>query len=117
MPRTRPREPSGPRAYPVALITVMAALGVALLLRPLAGIENVDLVFLTAVVGVAVRYGLGPSLAASVASVLAYNFFFIPPFHTFAVAARTTGGVACRPPNAGPHRQVLGNRARMAVHI
>ena len=58
----------------------------ALALRPLAGIENVDLVFLTAVVGVAVRYGLGPSLAGSVASVLAYNFFFVPPLHTFAVA-------------------------------
>src|SRR5215212_8723869 len=82
----RSREPPGPRAYAVALITVVAALGVALVLRPLAGIENVDLVFLTAVIGVAVRYGLGPSLVASVASVLAYNFFFIPPLHTFEVA-------------------------------
>ena len=54
VPRTRPGETSGPRAYSVALITVVAALGLALLLRPLAGIENVDLVFLTAVVGVAV---------------------------------------------------------------
>ena len=85
----RSREPPGPRAYAVALITVVAALGVALLLRPLAGIENVDLVFLTAVIGVAVRYGLGPSLAGSVASVLAYNFFFIPPLHTFLVADPT----------------------------
>jgi two-component system sensor histidine kinase KdpD len=62
---------------------------VALSLRPLAGIENVDLVFLTAVVGVAVRYGLGPSLAGSVASVLAYNFFFVPPLHTLAVSDPT----------------------------
>src|SRR4051812_6386596 len=85
----RSREPPGPRAYAVALITVVAALGVALLLRPLAGIENVDLVFLTAVIGVAVRYGLGPSLAGSVASVLAYNFFFIPPLHTFLIADPT----------------------------
>ena len=88
-PRARSGEPSDPRAYPVALVAVATALGVALLLRPLAGIENVDLVFLTAVVGVAVRHGLGPSLAASVASVLAYNFFFIPPLHTFAVADPT----------------------------
>ena len=85
----RSREPPGPRAYAVALIAVVAALGVALVLRPLAGIENVDLVFLTAVIGVAVRYGLGPSLAGSVASVLAYNFFFIPPLHTFLVADPT----------------------------
>ncbi len=83
------REPSGPWVYAVTLITVVVALGVAFLLRPLAGIENVDLVFLTAVIGIAIRYGLGPSLAGSVASVLAYNFFFILPFHTFAVADPT----------------------------
>ena len=43
------------------------------------GVENVDLVFLTAVVAVAVRYGLWPSLLATVASSLCYNFFFLPP--------------------------------------
>ena len=39
------------------------------------GVENVDLVFLTAVVGVAVRFGLWPSLFASVASALCLQFF------------------------------------------
>ena len=38
--------------------------------------QNIDLVFLTAIVGVAVRFGLWPSLFASVASALCYNFFF-----------------------------------------
>src|SRR3954463_11736606 len=74
------------RAYGVTLAAVAAALGVALLLQTIAGLENVDLVFLPAVIAVAVRYGLGPSLVASVASVLAYNFFFIPPLHAFEVA-------------------------------
>src|SRR5476649_2730723 len=49
------------------------------------GIENVDLVFLTAVVSVAVRFGLWPSLLASIAASLCYNFFFLPPIHTFTI--------------------------------
>jgi two-component system sensor histidine kinase KdpD len=49
-------------------------------------VENVDLVFLTAIVGVAVRFGLWPSLLASVASALCYNFFFLPPIYTFTIA-------------------------------
>ena len=58
-------------------------------IKPLLGIENVDLVFLTAVVGVAVRYGLWPSLFATVASSLCYNFFFLPPLYTFTIADPT----------------------------
>ena len=45
--------------------------------------------FLTAVVGVAVRYGLWPSLFASVAASLCYNFFFLPPVYTFTITDPT----------------------------
>ena len=62
------------RPYAVALMAVAVALGVGELIQPLLGIENVDLVFLTAVVGVAVRYGLWPSLLATVASVALLQF-------------------------------------------
>src|SRR5262245_46109806 len=72
-----------PRPYGAALVAVAAALGIGVLIQPRLGIENVDLVFLTAVVGVAVRWGLMPSLFASVVASLAYNFFFLPPIHTF----------------------------------
>ena len=65
------------------------ALGIGTLLRPLFGVENVDLVFLTAIVGVAVRYGLLPSLTATVASSLCYNFFFLPPVYTFTITDPT----------------------------
>src|SRR5207344_3404984 len=61
----RPAEdttPFDPWPYAVALAAVAAALGVGELIQPWLGIENVDLVFLTAVVAVAVRYGLLPSL-------------------------------------------------------
>ena len=64
-------------------------LGAAELIQPMFGIENVDLVFLTAVVGVAVRYGLWPSLLASVAASLCYNFFFLPPVYTFTITDPT----------------------------
>ena len=67
-----------------------SALGAAALIQPrVRGIENVDLVFLTAVVGVAVRYGLWPSLLASVVASLCYNFFFLPPVYTFTITDPT----------------------------
>jgi two-component system sensor histidine kinase KdpD len=81
--------PSDPRPYAAALAAAAAALGVGQLIQPVLGIENVDLVFLTAVVGVAVRYGLWPSLLATVASSLCYNFFFLPPIYTFTITDPT----------------------------
>jgi two-component system sensor histidine kinase KdpD len=60
-----------------------------LILQPRFGVENVDLIFLTAIVGIAVRYGLWPSLTASVAASLCYNFFFLPPVYTFTITDPT----------------------------
>src|SRR5712671_1098002 len=74
-------EPFDPVPYAIALLFVAAGLGVGELIYPKLGIENVDLVFLTAVVSVAVRFGLLPSLLASVAASLCYNFFFLPPIY------------------------------------
>jgi two-component system sensor histidine kinase KdpD len=78
-----------PRPYVFALLAVAIALGIAQVMQPWFGIENADLVFITAVVGVAVRYGLWPSLLASVIASLCYNFFFLPPIHTFTIADPT----------------------------
>src|SRR5487761_2045473 len=82
-------EPFDPRPYLMALLIVVIGLGAGELIQPIFGIENVDLVFLTAVVGVAVRYGLWPSLLASVAASLCYNFFFLPPVYTFTITDPT----------------------------
>jgi two-component system sensor histidine kinase KdpD len=82
-------EPFDARPYLMALLITAVGLGAAAVIKPHFGIENVDLVFLTAVVGVAVRYGLGPSLVASVAASLAYNFFFLPPIYTFTITEPT----------------------------
>jgi K+-sensing histidine kinase KdpD len=81
-----PNEASGLRPYLATLAAVATALFAAWLLRPIAGLESVDLVLLTPIIAVAARYGLRPSLFGCLASVLAYNFFFIPPLYTFAVA-------------------------------
>jgi two-component system, OmpR family, sensor histidine kinase KdpD len=77
--------PFDPWPYGIALLAVGAALAVAEAVQPVFGIENVDLVFLTAIVGIAVRYGLLPSLVATVAASLCYNYFFLPPIYTFTI--------------------------------
>ena len=73
------------RPYVLALMAVALALGCGELVNYLVGVENVDLVFLTAIVGAAARFGLWPSLLASVASSLCYNFFFLPPIYTLTI--------------------------------
>jgi two-component system sensor histidine kinase KdpD len=46
---------------------------------------NIAMLYLLAVVVVALRYTRGPAIAASVLCLLAFNFFFVPPRYTFAV--------------------------------
>ena len=82
-------QPFDPLPYIVALLAVAAALAISKLLQPSLGLENVDLIFLTAIVGVAVRYGLWPSLVAAVAASLSYNFFFLPPVYTLTITDPT----------------------------
>ena len=79
-------DPVNPRPYIAALVAVAFALGFGELIERWVGVGNVDLVFLTAIVAIAVRVGLLPSLLASVASAIAYNFFFLPPIYTFTIA-------------------------------
>jgi two-component system sensor histidine kinase KdpD len=76
--------------YLMATLAVAVALGVDELIKPIVGVENVDLVFMTAIVAVAVRYGLLPSLFASVVASLCYNFFFLPPIYTFTLGDPTS---------------------------
>ena len=78
-----------PRPYMAALATVALALGFSELIAAWIGAANSDLIFLTAIVAVAVRFGLLPSLLASVASSLSYNFFFLPPIYTFTITDPT----------------------------
>ncbi len=88
--RTRPAATRlEPVPFVVAILAVLAALGIGHLIEPVVGIETVDLVFLTAVVAVAVRFGLWPSLASVAAASLCYNFFFIKPLYDLTIAEPT----------------------------
>ena len=126
------QEPFNPRPYLMALLFVAIGLAAATLIQPLfGGIENVDLVFLTAVVGVAARYGLWPSLLASVAASLCYNFFFLPPVYTFTITdptnvaaffffmliAMLVSNVAARVRIAGRYRDRPGAHHRIALRL
>ncbi|HVV95325.1 MAG TPA: sensor histidine kinase KdpD [Hyphomicrobiales bacterium] len=77
------------RPFAASLAATAAALGIGWAAQPLVGVETVDLIFLTAVLGIATGFGLGPALLAGVASSLAYNFFFLPPLYTFTIADPT----------------------------
>ncbi|MFT8355614.1 MAG: sensor histidine kinase KdpD [Gluconobacter japonicus] len=85
----RPRniEPFRAAPYIAATLIVLSALAVALLLRQGFEVSNVSLAFLTAILGVAVAYGLWPSLWASLLGMLCFNFFFLPPLYTLTIAA------------------------------
>ncbi|HEX3667045.1 MAG TPA: sensor histidine kinase KdpD [Rhizomicrobium sp.] len=84
-PSTGEPSPWDTKAYAGSIAMVAAALVIALGLQRF-GITNVALVFLTAVLSSAITYGLWPSLFACLAAVLAYNFFFLPPYYTFTIA-------------------------------
>ncbi|HBB98914.1 MAG TPA: hypothetical protein DC054_26350 [Blastocatellia bacterium] len=70
---------------------LLATLGVAastILLVPLRGKVNsttVGFAFLLVVLFTAIFRGSKPALLASILGVLAFNFFFLPPFHTFTI--------------------------------
>lgn len=65
---------------------VATAIAFGELLSRVLAVQNVALVFLTAVLVSAVAYGLWPALFASALSVLAVNFFFLPPLYTFTIS-------------------------------
>ena len=68
--------------------TLLVCLGTALLATPLLShfdLANIIMLFLLAVVGVAVRYGRGPAVLAAVVNVAAFDVFFVQPRFSFAV--------------------------------
>jgi two-component system, OmpR family, sensor histidine kinase KdpD len=73
-------------AYLGSLGLVAAALAVGLVLQQFLAVTNVALVFLTSVLVSAIAYGRWPSVFTSLVSVLAFNFFFLPPLYTFTIA-------------------------------
>ena len=72
--------------YAQALAVVVACTGLNWLMFPFFGVTNLIMVYLLGVSVVAARFGLGPSILASIMSVAGFDFFFIEPYLTFAVS-------------------------------
>jgi two-component system, OmpR family, sensor histidine kinase KdpD len=79
------RRPSNGRAYVRALAVVVVCTGLARLMFPHFAPANLIMVYLVGVVIVALGCGRGPAMLASLLSVAAFDFFFVPPYLTFVV--------------------------------
>lgn len=69
--------------WSVGLIAITTAVG--LLLRTHLQVIDVAMLFLLAVVVVGYRYRRGPAVLASLLSIAAFDFAFVPPYYTFNV--------------------------------
>jgi two-component system, OmpR family, sensor histidine kinase KdpD len=65
---------------------VAVATGIAFVADRFLPLPNLSLIFLMAVLLIAIRFGLWPSVYTSLLSFLVYNFFFTVPYQTFTVA-------------------------------
>jgi two-component system sensor histidine kinase KdpD len=70
-------------AFSAAAIAVVT--GGVYALRPVAPVVSLGVLYVIAVVAVAVVGGLAYAIPVSVASMLVFNFLFLPPLHTFAL--------------------------------
>jgi len=80
-----PRGSLDMKAYGWSSLAVGIAAAVAYGVEQVLPLPNISLVFMTAVLLVATRFGLWPSIYTGLSSFLAYNFFFTTPYYTFSV--------------------------------
>ena len=83
--RRRPLPTDWP-AYGLAAAVMAVATAVAWALSSVSELSNVVMVYLLGIITVAMRTGRGPSLLASILSVVAFDIFFVPPYFTLAVS-------------------------------
>ena len=81
--RSRPFNASG-TVIGLSLVALTTAASVAV--ASVIGVNSIDLLYLIPVIATATLYGLRPALIASITAALAYNFFFLPPVHTFTIS-------------------------------
>ena len=85
-PRWRPGRPRIGWSRIGASAAAVAAVTVAIFaLRPFAPVLSLGALYVFAVLPVAIRFGFAYALPVSVASMLAFNFFFLPPVHSFSL--------------------------------
>ncbi len=81
-----PRLSGEPRAWAEALVAVAIASLCSYAAERLFPVASLSVIYMTAVVVVASRRGLGPALATSLLGFLAYNFLFTEPRYSFQIS-------------------------------
>lgn len=84
--RERERIVSDRLGYLVSVGVVAIATAIAWAALGQTQLADAVMVYLLGTVLVSLRFGYGPSIVAAVLSVACFNFFFIPPYYTLAVA-------------------------------
>lgn len=82
----RPPPLGEPGGYFAASVFVALATAFAVFIDQWGELPNISLVFVLAIIAAAIRFGMAVSIFTAITSALAYNFFLIPPLHTFTIA-------------------------------
>ncbi len=92
-PGERPVEGNAPppgridwRSYISSAVSVVGMTAIAWFMHRRFAPANLNMVYLLGVTWVAVSFGRGPAILASILSVAAFDFFFVPPAFTFAIS-------------------------------
>jgi two-component system sensor histidine kinase KdpD len=85
-PGAAPPEPGRWGPYAMSALVCIGAALVAAPLHAVFDLSNIVMLFLLAVVIVAVRYGRGPAVLAAFISVAAFDFLYVPPRFSFSVS-------------------------------
>lgn len=84
---TRPASSAPGRriGYGFAVLVVAVCTGISYPLSQTVTPVNLAMIYLIGVVAVSLLFGRGPSAMAAILGVAAFDFFFVPPYQTFAV--------------------------------
>lgn len=74
------------KSYGAAIISVLLITALLLPLRPHLNSTSVSLTLLLVVLFVATIFGSRPAFLSAIFGILCFNYFFLPPFHTFDIA-------------------------------
>ena len=83
---SRRKPPTSASGYVASLAAVAVATGLSRVFFWRDRMPDVVMVFLLGILTIALRFGRGPSTVAAVLSVLVFDFFFVPPYFSFAVS-------------------------------
>lgn len=84
--RPASRAPFAPAPFLWAAGIVLAVTCVAAFVRWVFPVPDLEVLYLVGVMVTAIRFGRGPALVSAALGIAAYDFFFVPPYLTLAVA-------------------------------